>query len=407
MLSLGRACRSALDAASRVLPRDPPLAALEWHRLVAHAARLTATEAHLLHGAAVYVAATLANEPPLDGKWGLPSAEARLLASEHGALRMTFTEARDRPAIMSAFVEEGGDPALPPGWLGEGGGGGDRFRFLELPSELPSFETEEGRAAMASMIASSFGPPSSHSRPPPEPEGARTGGGAVVSPFDEQDSDDEHETGASMFTVAAAFESPGGEPAGGAALNDGTVQWDPFNLAKAANALGVPRPVIDLPPLIDFTADETPLAAANDPGARGRNTAQQRDANAGTTARPKPAGGMIPGTSSASPSPPQAPPAMLSITGRPTARGPANLHGRKESRESILDLDASLAAFALTAARPPSEKRPDVDGAAPLMFADLAPEGSAACARRRRRPCPCATRERGWAEAARRETITI
>merc|ERR1719498_829731 len=87
--------------------------------------------------------------------------------------------------MMTAFMEEGGDPALPPGWLGEGGGG-DGFRFLELPEVLPSFDSEEGRAAMASMIASSFGPPSSHTRPPPEPEER-----GVTSPFDEYPSDDE------------------------------------------------------------------------------------------------------------------------------------------------------------------------------------------------------------------------
>jgi hypothetical protein len=171
MLTLGRRCRVALDVAAGILPRDPPLAALQWHRLVAHVGKLVAVEAHLLHGAAVYVAATLAEQgaaaaAAADGVAGavgveagggrvgvgavgriggiggiggggmlaggvafgrgrgLPGEEARGLAAEHAALRQTFVEARARPAMMSAFVEEGGDPALPPGWLGEGGAGG-------------------------------------------------------------------------------------------------------------------------------------------------------------------------------------------------------------------------------------------------------------------------------------------
>jgi hypothetical protein len=121
-------------------------------------------------------------------------------------------------------MEDGGDPALPAGWLEGGGGGGGRgggasggggsgessgvggggggvvrgrgggggggrgggggsaaaagggrggggvesgFGFLKLPESLPDFETEAGRAGMVSMIASSYGPPSSHTCPPP------------------------------------------------------------------------------------------------------------------------------------------------------------------------------------------------------------------------------------------------
>ena len=210
MLTLERTCRGALDVVAQILPRDPPLAALQWHRLVAHVGKLVAVEAHLLHGAAVYIAATLADEVDA-GRSGLPSAEARRLEGEHKALRMTFTEARARPAMMTAFVEEGGDPALPPGGLGEGGGG-DGFRFLELPEGLPSFDSEEGRAAMASMIASSFGP-----RAVTEPPRSQRSGG--TSPFDEYPSDDE-----------LGVNSP--------------------------DAGKVPRMVIDLPPLIDFTAED-------------------------------------------------------------------------------------------------------------------------------------------------------
>jgi sterile alpha motif and leucine zipper-containing kinase AZK len=144
MLSLGSCCREALDVAADILPRDPPLAALQWHRLLAHVGKLVAVEAHLLHGAAVYVAATLAEYgagglknagPGGRGEGGLPREEARRLEMEHSALRATFVEARARPAMMLAFVEEGGDPALPPGWLGEGEGG-ERFGFLELPAEF-------------------------------------------------------------------------------------------------------------------------------------------------------------------------------------------------------------------------------------------------------------------------------
>ena len=91
---------------------------------------------------------------------------------------------------MFAFVEEGGDPALPSGWSGEDGTGGrGGFRFLELPATLPSFDTEEGRAAMSSMIASSFGPPSSHL--PPLPHEEEEDDDYTCSPFDDYPSDDD------------------------------------------------------------------------------------------------------------------------------------------------------------------------------------------------------------------------
>jgi sterile alpha motif and leucine zipper-containing kinase AZK len=48
MLALGRALRETLDVVSAALPRNPPLAALQWHRLVAHVGVLVAVEAHLL-----------------------------------------------------------------------------------------------------------------------------------------------------------------------------------------------------------------------------------------------------------------------------------------------------------------------------------------------------------------------
>ena len=344
MLTLERTCRGALDVVAQILPRDPPLAALQWHRLVAHVGKLVAVEAHLLHGAAVYIAATLADEVDA-GRSGLPSAEARRLEGEHKALRMTFTEARARPAMMTAFVEEGGDPALPPGWLGEGGGG-DGFRFLELPEMLPSFDSEEGRAAMASMIASSFGPPSSHTRPPPEPEER-----GVTSPFDEYPSDDE-----------LGVNSPdAGEK--------------------------VPRMVIDLPPLIDFTADDDdwvpPKAIMAPPpprpplfggyGAAPAAPAPPAAAAAGTGGfRPAAASGTVVAAGRGAGD--AAGTGILSISGRPTAKGPSN-HSRHQSRENVLDINASLAAFELTAVRPREAKETNVDGAAPQMFADLAPAG--------------------------------
>ena len=92
MLALGRATRETLDVVSAALPRNPPLAALQWHRLVAHVGVLVAVEAHLLHGATVYVAATVAAASP----GGLDAERARRLSRDHDALRGAFAEARAR-----------------------------------------------------------------------------------------------------------------------------------------------------------------------------------------------------------------------------------------------------------------------------------------------------------------------
>ena len=59
MLTLERTCRGALDVVAQILPRDPPLAARRVASTAAHVGKLVAVEAHLLHGAAVYIAATL------------------------------------------------------------------------------------------------------------------------------------------------------------------------------------------------------------------------------------------------------------------------------------------------------------------------------------------------------------
>ena len=117
MLTLERTCRGALDVVAQILPRDPPLAALQWHRLVAHVGKLVAVEAHLLHGAAVYIAATLADEVDA-GRSGLPSAEARRLEGEHKALRMTFTERAREAGDDDGVRGGGGRPGAAPGVVG-------------------------------------------------------------------------------------------------------------------------------------------------------------------------------------------------------------------------------------------------------------------------------------------------
>ena len=193
MLSVGRTCREALEHCSKILPANPPLIIIQWQRLVAHVGKLMAVESHLLHGAAIYVAAMLASSgsgSPLGSPRGLSAEDAAALEGEHSALRGAFERARARPAIVSAFVEEAKDPALPSGWSGEDGRGGrGGFRFLELPATLPSFDTEEGRTAVESMIASSFGPPSSHL--PPLPHEEEEEDEPWVSPFDDYPSDDD------------------------------------------------------------------------------------------------------------------------------------------------------------------------------------------------------------------------
>ena len=147
MLSVGRTCREALEHCSKILPANPPLIVIQWQRLVAHVGKLMAVESHLLHGAAVYVAAMLASSGAGGlGTSGLSVEDAAALEGEHSALRGAFERARARPAIVSAFVEEGGDPALPSGWSGEDGTGGrGGFRFLELPATLPSFAPTRAR----------------------------------------------------------------------------------------------------------------------------------------------------------------------------------------------------------------------------------------------------------------------
>ena len=125
MLALGRALRETLDVVSATLPRNPPLAALQWHRLVAHVGVLVAVEAHLLHASTVYVAATVASSSP----GGLDAERARWLSRDHDALRGAFAEARARPAMKTAFMEEGA---------------GGSFSFLELPESVPDFASGGG-----------------------------------------------------------------------------------------------------------------------------------------------------------------------------------------------------------------------------------------------------------------------
>jgi sterile alpha motif and leucine zipper-containing kinase AZK len=351
MLSLGSCCREALDVAADILPRDPPLAALQWHRLLAHVGKLVAVEAHLLHGAAVYVAATLAEYgagglknagPGGRGEGGLPREEARRLEMEHSALRATFVEARARPAMMLAFVEEGGDPALPPGWLGEGEGG-ERFGFLELPASLPNFDSKEGRAAMASMIASSFGPPSSHT---PPPACARE-----VSPFDAYPSDDEY-----------ASASEGGNERERGARDDGGASAEDFGWPVVFSPGGVNErnaPTAGAP-LIDFDDGAGWVSAAA--------------ATTAATPRPPIFGGYSGSTSIAG----------GAVPGGGAGRGGAGMrsgvatggHNRTPSQEKkALDMAASLAAFELTAVRPTTQQEAVFDAKAPTMFKDIAPAG--------------------------------
>ena len=333
MLALGRALRETLDVVSAALPRNPPLATLQWHRLVAHVGVLVAVEAHLLHGSTVYVAATVAAASP----GGLDAERARWLSRDHDALRGAFAEARARPAMKTAFIEEGA---------------GGSFSFLELPESVPDFASGGGAEAMASVVASSFGAPSSHQRPSaPRVEDA------VASPFDDANSDDE---------LAAATEE------------------------RSALAEKAETPTIDLPPLIDFDAEEDawdpPRAAAAPPppprpplfGGYAQTPAQgsgaaPAGANRSGFSSASAGGGAAGGGGYGSPS---------VAASRPAQKASANHHSRSPSlsREpsvpaGTLDIDASLAAFELTAARPAEGEERRVDGAAPLMFADLAPAG--------------------------------
>ena len=191
MLSVGRTCREALEHCSKILPANPPLITIQWQRLVAHVGKLMAVEsAPTARRGGVRGGDVGVERGGRLGTSGLSVEDAAALEGEHSALRGAFERARARPAIVSAFVEEGGDPALPSGWSGEDGTGGrGGFRFLELPATLPSFDTEEGRAAMSSMIASSFGPPSSHL--PPLPHEEEEDDDYTFSPFDDYPSDDD------------------------------------------------------------------------------------------------------------------------------------------------------------------------------------------------------------------------
>ena len=353
MLQLGKTLREALDVCTGALPRNPPLAALQWHRLVSHVGVLIAVEAHLLHGASVYVAAKTASLTA----GGIPGAIAREIVVEHDALRSAFSEARSRPAIKTAFMEEGG---ADDGSRRQNENGVS-FSFLELPDKLPDFLSDGGREAMASAMASSFGPPSSHQRPSlvhVENE--------LTSPFDEYNSDDE---------LAAATERDMAE--------------------KPA------QPTIDLPPLIDFEAEEdvnwdvaTRASQAAPPPPRpplfgGYGGVQTQKAQPSVSHFPQSttsaaSSGSTPTFTSASSSAFAMTSLSVSGYGSPSMAASKSAtkmiqHARSPSvtRETFgtLDIDASLAAFELTAPRAAENKNTKVDGAAPLMFADLAPAG--------------------------------
>jgi hypothetical protein len=369
MLQLGKTLRNALDVVTGALPRNPPLAALQWHRLVAHVGTLVAVEAHLLHGASVFIAAKIAGS----NAGGLPASSAREISMEHEFLRQAFAEARARPAIKTAFMEEGGDGTVGNRGrrgAGENDGRGGSFSFLELPDKLPDFASDGGKDAMASVMASSFGPPSSHQRP-----SVSFVENAVSSPFDECNSDDD---------LAAATE----REVGGATERE-------------------TQPTIDLPPLIDFEAEEdlgcgweqTRPAMVNAPppprpplfGGYGISATPQPihfpqpNTNAsGSFATPN-AGGFTSAVSSFTGNAGHGSSGAYgsgygSPGGMVASMSASKMNQRARSpcaspRETVLDIDASLAAFELTAARPTVGRERKVDGAAPLMFADLAPAG--------------------------------
>jgi sterile alpha motif and leucine zipper-containing kinase AZK len=241
--------------------------------------------------------------------------------------------------MKTAFMEEGA---------------GGSFSFLELPESVPDFASGGGADAMASAVASSFGAPSSHQRP-----SAPRAQDAVASPFDDANSDDE---------LAAATEE------------------------RSALAEKAETPTIDLPPLIDFDAEEDswepPRAAAAPPPpprpplfggyaqtpAQGSGASGAAPVGAHRPGFPSASGGGGAGAGGGYGSPSMA-------ASRASAQKPsANQHSRspsfaRETSAGQLDIDASLAAFELTAARPSTGEERRVDGAAPLMFADLAPAG--------------------------------
>ncbi len=335
MLSVGRTCREALEHCSKILPANPPLIVIQWQRLVAHVGKLMAVESHLLHGAAVYVAAMLASSGAGGlGTSGLSVEDAAALEGEHSALRGAFERARARPAIVSAFVEEGGDPALPSGWSGEDGTGGrGGFRFLELPATLPSFDTEEGRAAMSSMIASSFGPPSSHLPPLPHEEEEDES----FSPFDDCPSDDD-----------VGGESP-----------------------------RVALKIVDVPDLIDLgDFDDDAQPGLGPPAAHFVQEWPSPTRLAPAPPRPPLFAGYG-GVSNtpAAPAPHGASLTPVSISGKGPARGAWKEHSRDNSGDKVLDINASLAAFELTATRPPESPKMKLNAREPSVFADIAPAG--------------------------------
>jgi hypothetical protein len=277
----------------------------------------------------------VASSPP----GGLDAERARWLSRDHDALRGAFAEARARPAMKTAFMEEGA---------------GGSFSFLELPESVPDFASGGGREAMASVVASSFGAPSSHQRP-----SAPRAEDAVASPFDDANSDDE---------LAAATEE------------------------RSALAEKPETPTIDLPPLIDFDAEEDawepPRAAAAPPppprpplfGGYAQTQTQGSGApgavpvtvpRAGVSAFSSASAGVGNGAGGGYGSPSMA-------ASRSAQKPSADRRSRSPGAPSVpgtLDIDASLAAFELTAARPAEGETMRVDGAAPLMFADLAPAG--------------------------------
>jgi hypothetical protein len=207
---------------------------------------------------------------------------------------------------------------------------------------------------MASVVASSFGAPSSHQRP-----SAPRAEDAVASPFDDANSDDE---------LAAATEE------------------------RSALAEKPETPTIDLPPLIDFDAEEDawepPRAAAAPPppprpplfGGYAQTQTQGSGApgavpvtvpRAGVSAFSSASAGVGNGAGGGYGSPSMA-------ASRSAQKPSADRRSRSPGAPSVpgtLDIDASLAAFELTAARPAEGETMRVDGAAPLMFADLAPAG--------------------------------
>ena len=230
----------------------------------------------------------------------------------------TFTE---RKAGDRARCEEGGDPALPPGGRGRRRG---RFRFLELTSFRA--ETEEGRAAMASdrVVVRAAVRIEAAARARGE-DRQRRGRLAPAAGFD-----DEHERRVDVHRRGGVREPRENVKA---ALNDGTVRWDPFNLAKARTRSASRGP-------------SSPAPSSTSPRTRPRSRrrtirrrlGERRSAKANAERRRDEAAEDDPGDVVRVALAASGAAHVLSI-GRPTAR-PAN-SGRKESRESISTRRAS------------------------------------------------------------------